>query len=285
MKTNTALSCKLNHLARLSLAALVLTVSSAGVILAQDKKEEKKPEIPVAAQVVSDTKEYTLKRVYAKGDIDLFKYIVKAHTTIAELGGEVDIKLGLLVKETTLEVKDSGETKILMEMPEAKADFSGTEMDIADFLPKFTSTKTKDGVRDVKVEGGRDGIQEQLGDLFRSMEEVQGAFFPTKPVKIGDSWKVSKETKEGDKTSKSDMTVKFAAVEEIEGVKTLRLEAKGDSSINKDKLSQDSVVNYNAITGKLVKAKLKIEGTSNGSPLKLDVSISEQPKEKDKKAN
>ena len=257
----------------LSLFAISFSALSLNSAVAQDKK----PDEAAPVQAPADNKEYLLKRVYTKGDMDQFKYSAKVHTTVADLGGEVDLKLAMLDKESTLALKDDGEATVTTEVPEATVDFGGMEIDIASFMPKFTATRTKDGVKDVKAEGGRDGIQDQLRDLFRTMEEIQGAFFPKKAIKIGDSWKIVKETKEGDKASKNETTVKFVAVEEVDGVKTLRLEAKGDNSLNKDTIKQDVVANYDATTGKLVKGKIKIEGTSNGAPLKLDLNITQQP--------
>ena len=44
-------------------------------------------------------------------------------------------------------------------------------------------------------------------------------------------------------------------------------------------IKQDVVANYDATTGKLVKGKIKLEGTSNGAPFKLDLNITQQPTE------
>ena len=258
----------------LALSALALTSFAAHPILAQDK-----PKSEPVVKVVEDTSEHTLKRVYAKGEVVNYKFNVKVNANIAQAGGQVDVKLTMLAKETAKEVKDDL-TTVTNEFPEAQAEFGGMEHDISSFLPIITSTRTKEGAKEVKMEGGQEEAYSNLLPLMNALEQVQSAFYPQKAVKVGDTWKIVKETKDGDKVAKTDLTVTFAAVETIDDVKTIKLTVKGDRTADKDKLALDYSLNYDEKSGKLLKGKLKAEGTATGSPLKLDATVTQQPTEK-----
>ena len=258
----------------LALSAFALTSFAAYPLLAQDKP---KPE-PVV-KVVEDASEHTLKRVYVKGEVVNYKFNVKVNANIPQAGGQVDVKLTMLAKETAKEVKDDLST-VTNEFPEALADLGGMEVDISSFLPVITSTRTKEGAKEVKLEGGQEDAYSTLLPLMNAMEQVQSAFYPQKAVKVGDTWKIVKETKDGEKVSKTDLTVTFSAVETIDDVKTMKLSVKGDRIADKDKLTLDYSLNYDEKSGKLLKGKLKAEGTATGFPLKLDATVTQQPTEK-----
>ena len=263
-----------SFLSLLTLSALALTSFAAYPILAQDK-----PKSEPVVKVVEDTSEHTLKRVYAKGEVVNYKFNVKVNANIAQAGGQVDVKLTMLAKETAKEVKDDL-TTVTNEFPEAQAELGGMEVDISSFLPIITSTRTKEGAKEVKMEGGQEEAYSNLLPLMNALEQVQSAFYPQRAVKVGDTWKIVKETKDGDKVAKTDLTVTFAAVETIDDIKTIKLTVKGDRTADKDKLTLDYSLNYDEKSGKLLTGKLKAEGTATGSPLKLDATVTQQPVEK-----
>ncbi len=258
----------------LALSALAFTSFAAHPILAQDK-----PKSEPVVKVIEDASEHILRRTYVKGEVVNYKFNVKVNANIAQAGGQVDVKLTMLAKETAKEVKDDLAT-VTNEFPEAQAELGGMEVDIAAFLPVITSTRTKEGAKEVKLEGGQEEAYASLLPLMNALEQVQSALYPQKAVKVGDTWKFVKETKEGDKVSKTVLTVTFSAVETIDDVKTIKLSVKGDRTADKDKLTLDYSLNYDEKSGKLLKGKLKAEGTAAGSPLKLDATVAQQPAEK-----
>jgi hypothetical protein len=245
---------------------------------------------PILAQDTPDTTTYTItKRLYKAKDLDRYKIAV---TTSMDnpMGGQLEIKVSMLIKETVQEVKEDGSLTLIHEFEQAAANIMGMDQDITSFMPKVTQTRDKNGKIDVKVEGGNEQAAGQVAEMIKGMARAQTAFYPDKPVKIGDSYKVSYKGSIGpgqEADIKGD--AKVVAVETISGIKTLKIKitsTSASSDANGAAASKsEGTCNLDIKTGKIVRMASKIDGTANGGKTSTEINYRlVLPEEKEVKA-
>lgn len=253
-----------------------------------------------ALRRADDMKTYALERTFKKDASDRYNVTLKAKFNNPQLGGDIDLTMDMIVKETTKDVKD-GVATINSEFEEAKANFGGIEQDLTASFPKSSYKADKTGkVWDVKSEGGAPELQGSRGGNDRMISVVRSSFYPSKAVKVGDTWDISvvdsdKKDKEGKETVIGKGKAKAVAVEKVGEFEALKIKTKVE--LNLDEKAKPAPVfegeGFVDITsGKMLKMAGIVEGSLG--PLgntKADISFSlmtgerKDPKKEDKPAD
>ena len=234
---------------------------------------------------------YTITRKYKKGEVDHYRL------NIALTVGNMPITLNMLMKETTKEVKDNGNANVTDEFDEANAKIGDNESDIAALLPTLVQTRDKMGLAlDTKLEGGSPLFTSgPSAKMFNNLQ--QSGFYPDKPVKVGDTWKIAfgDKAKDGQKTTG---TATFVAMETIDGTPTLKIKTSTDvegtfenpmtGEKSDVKTHAEGISNIDPVTGKALKVKVTTEGlgsAAGGQPGKGEFTmLLVKPDAKDKDA-
>lgn len=235
----------------------LLALSSAALTLA--------PVSALARQDAAATEEFTLQRVFKKGDIDRYRLALSARINNEQTGNmEVEVVFALRMKETTKEVKEDGSGVLYREFEQGYARIGEAfEQDLTASLPKVTQTIDKTGrVVATKTEGGAGDFASGGPQAFSL---AQTAFYPPKPVKVGDKWKID----QGDvKAKEAERRVRFVGEatvvgkETVKGIETLKIKSVAEITPDKasDKMTLDGTSNMDPKTGKIVKIDGVIEG-------------------------
>jgi len=210
----------------------------------------------------ADATTYVLKRTYKAGDVDRYKLDYVVTMNIPQLGGDTEVVMKMTMKETTKEVKDDGTVITEDVYEEGKVSVAGMEQDITDSLPKLIVTHNKSKL-DVKAEGGNDMFVDQMKQMIQSMYEQRDAIMPTKPVKVGDTWKVEmKVPSVGGVEIKMKGDATLVGTEMIGGKKTLKVKYVLDATEEQSntKMHSETLSNVEIETGKA----LLTSSTGNG---------------------
>ena len=232
---------------------------------------------PAAAQTPkpADDTTYTLKRTYKAGDVDRYKLDYHMSLNIPQLGGDTEIIMQMVMKETTKEVKTDGTVVTEDLYEQGTVNLGGMEVDLTAQLPKLTITRSKMKL-DVKAEGGNEMLTDQMVEMVKAMYQQQDAVYPTKPVKIGDSWKVEMNTPTPDgKTVKTTGNATLVDTEMLNGQKTLKIKyvieaAEGQSDT---KMHGETTSNVDIKSGKQLKVVSKTDGEAMGSKVSAKMTM------------
>jgi hypothetical protein len=256
-----------SHRKSLAWSALTLTpiLLTGAVLLAAHPAASMRWQAP-------DTNVYTLNRTYKSGDVDRYRLVTSGTFNGAETGGKnIDVLLSILMKETTKEVKPDGTALLLYDIEQAYAKTGDEERDMTAFLPgHLVQTRDKQGrILSDKVEGA--GGQAGTGAGPEMFPLMAMAFYPPKPVKIGETWKINIESPSPQmKGVKSVGSGTLVGPETLDGVKTLKVKAVTDiigsteaanTTQGSIKLHYEGVGNIDPTNGKLI----HMSGTTNGN--------------------
>ncbi len=219
-----------------------------------------------------DTTAYTFERTYKAGDVDRYRMVIKS-TVNSQLTGnkDVDVLLSILMKETTKELKPDGGAVLQDDLEQAYAKIGDQEMDATSLLPgHVVQTRDKQGrIVESKIEGGASADN---GNQMQMFAQQGMTFYPPKPVKVGESWKISTEASNpAQKGLKVVGTATLVGTETLNGVKTLKVKAVTDTTgpapapavaggTGDLKVHFDGVGNIDPASGKLV----HMTGTADG---------------------
>lgn len=215
---------------------------------------------PVSAYLFQDeAKTYTFERKFEKNGVD--RYRITLNTQVngpATNGAEVNIKVKMVMKQTVKEIKDNGSAIVASEFEKATADLgNGEELDALAFLPKVTQTIDKTGrILDSKSEGGQGTGQDIQGMLGQS----QALFMPSRPVKIGDKWKIEHRSEKDRTNVVGEATV--VKIEKVGDMETLLIKAAADMKAEANANAKGRIegsANLDPKTGRMV----KMNGTLN----------------------
>ncbi len=220
----------------------------------------------------ADDGAYTLQRVYTKGEVDRYKMKAEVHSDGSAFNGATKIVINIVLKEQTRTVKDDGNAVLNDISEQASADLGdNNKTDLTAFLPAITQTRDRQShILESKIEGGLPGA----GDMVSQIANALRCFYPSKPVKIGDSWDIEYDDKKPTSTSKTKGKSTLLAIEAVGGMQTAKIRVVTDSSgevedpgsHEKAKVSShlDQVGNMDIKTGKIVlmSAKTTFKGSS-----------------------
>lgn len=244
-----------------------------------------------ASAFAQDAKTYTLVRTYKAKDVSKYKYNITTNVNSPQLGGAVDLVLNMALRETVKDVKENGSTVLLTEFDSASVKIGpgAQDMDISSFLPTITTTVDKSGkVVDVVMDGGNPMFTSGPGSgMFKSLQQQN--FFPTKPIKVGETWKIELDSK--DKAGvKTTGTATFLSVESLSGIQTAKVKMVTDSETTTEnpdtpnklvtvKSHSEGVANYDIATGRVV--KMTSTSTSDNATLgKTEIKVELVPNDK-----
>lgn len=239
------------------------------------------PRVQAQAIKSEDATEYTIhKPTYKKGDLDRYKMSVNMLLNAGANENEIDLSFRL--KQATKEAKDDGSFTLVQEFEEAKVTSQGREQDITSSLPKITMLKDKDGKFTTKVEGGSDQMG-QITNMLGNLGKSQEAFYPTKPVKIGDKWKISFDGP-GTEEIKSKVTGEATLVktETIGGIKTFAIKVLSNTDVTgaeSVKGTSEQVMNVDIETGKVVRLTANSSIEAQSATVKMKMEMNRLPKE------
>jgi hypothetical protein len=220
---------------------------------------------------------YTLQRVFKAGDVDRYRITVNQKANGPQSDNkDYQIKMVLVIKETTKTVGDSGEVTAVEEYTKADGTFGGQDMDMMQMMPKLTVTKDKAGKIDVTAEGGQEPLVQKMSDMAKSMMQSQAAMIPAKPVKVGDTWNVELPGVTPGEDTMTKFTVKLDGIEVVDGAKTLRLKTITDTTggpQSDTKMHGEGTMYVDAASGKLIKMASKVDGTAKGSKINSEVTF------------
>ena len=235
-----------------------------------------------------DEKTYTLARSFKAKDVNRYKLDLNTTANIPQLGGNVDVVMAMVMKETTKEVKDNGSAVLTSEFDSANVKVGDNEQDLTALMPSIITTVDKTGrILNTKFEGGNSMFTEgPAAGMFKNISPQ--TYFPPKPVKVGDTWKIDSSTDAPDKdkadASKDDKnkaaqkttgTATLVGVETINGLQTLKIKTSTDTEATMDnplnpgekldiKAHTEGITNVDTLTGRLV--KMTSTSTSEGGP-------------------
>lgn len=254
-----------SHNRSLTWSALTLTpILLAGAVLLAAH-----PATSMRRQATDTT--YALNRSYKAGDVDRYRLVTSGTFNSAETGGKnIDVLLSILMKETTKEVKPDGTALLLYDIEQAYAKTGDEERDMTSFLPgHLVQTRDKQGrILSDKVEGTDSQSNTGAGpEMFPLMAMT---FYPPKPVKVGETWKINIESPSPQmKGVKSVGSGTLIGPETLNGTQTIKVKAVtdiiGSTAANgaqgSIKLHYEGVANIDPTNGKMI----HMSGTTNGN--------------------
>ena len=215
------------------------------------------------------------KRIFKTGDVNHYKLSMKSQVAGA------DNSVTITFKETTKDAKADGQFTLLDEFESAMANIMGADQDISSFLPTITVVRDKDGKLSNKTEGGIEQAAAQISPVMQQIATIQEAFLPKTPVKVGDKWKVTVTAPGPDGAgAKHDGEATLLGTEVIGGIKSVKLKVSSDVDANDAKVHNESLLNLDPETGKLLKISAKVDGTSGGMKITQELEMSLVPAEK-----
>ncbi len=233
--------------------------------------------VPALARTADekDDTAYTVKRVYKAGESDRYKISSKVNMNNPAAGGDVEILTTMLVKETTKEAKDDGSIVSISEFESAGVTFNGMDIDITTMMPKVTTSRDKSGKIDVKTEGGNEQVTSQMGQMMKQMSSLSAVAFPTKAVKVGDSWDIdSSQFGTGIPSAKVKGKVTLVSADMVKGVKVLKFKTVSDVTGDMDtKMHSEATTLVNAATGKPISMTNKTEGDAGGGKISVEMTM------------
>lgn len=222
-----------------------------------------------ARQPADEAKTYTLERKFEKDRVD--RYRITAKVTIngpLTDGAETSIKFQVLMKQTVKEVQDDGVALVASEAEKATVEFGDQETDALAFFPKITQ-KVDRRLRllESKAEGNMPPGGLGNNDLLSVFTRAQASFFPSGPVKVGDTWKIE-ERSDNPKMSISGKG-KVVKAEKIGDMDTLQLKVTADMTGEEGggaKSRIDGTANVDIATGRVVRMKgtINVEASTVG---------------------
>ncbi len=221
-----------------------------------------------------DDTTYTIKRIYKTGDTDRYRLTSKINMDSPAGGGPIDVTTLMLMKDTTKEAKEDGTLTSISEFESAAVTFNGMDLDITTMMPKVITTRDKNGKSDFKMEGGNEQVTSQIGDQLKQFSMASAAaLLPPKPVKVGDSWNMAPDSS-GPKDQKITGKVTLVSVDTVKGVKVAKLKTVSDVTTGTDtKIHTEATTLVDIATGKPLSATTKTAGSSNGSPINIEMTL------------
>lgn len=142
---------------------------------------------PATALARQGDEAYTIKRVFIKGEVKFFK--LTAALTVSEDGkNEIPLKVTLFVKDATKSLTEEGGAVVRMEFPKGLYDPGSGAVEIPPgLIPSVLMTLDKES-HVLKSEKEGEGFG--FANPERLIVLAALGFYPTKPVKIGDSWDI-----------------------------------------------------------------------------------------------
>jgi hypothetical protein len=236
----------------------------------------------------ADTTAYTLQRIFKVNNTDHYKATMKLKVNGPATGGqEIEVAISAKMKETTKEIKANGHAVIVLELSGAHlkaGDIFDQEIP-DDQMPKVIQTMDKAGrVLEAEVDGGA-GPFAGNGGVVQGLSRFQSSFYPTRPVKIGDSWDI--ESKMPADANGVQMVTKGKATltekEMLQGVETLKIKVttetkQVDKNMEKTVLKFEGTGNLNPKTGILARMAGRMEGVIGpAGDTKADLTIEQIP--------
>lgn len=201
-----------------TLSAFVgLCTIPAPCLLAQNNAAGSKPAV--------DTTAYTFKRVYKAGEANRYKLTLHTNINGAQ---NVEMQFAMNYKENVKSIAADGAVQIVMEFEKFAGAINGQELpaELSASLPKIVRTVDKDGKI---LSTTLDGSQGMMGNAVKQMMDGQSnserAFWPSHPVKVGESWDIHSD----DPNSKSTGKATLVGTETVHGVKTLKVKIVSDT--------------------------------------------------------
>jgi hypothetical protein len=217
-----------------------------------------------AAQA-ADTTEHTLKRTFKKGDIDRYKLVFEAMVPSPTGSGETKIFLTMVIKETTKEIKPDGTIVLSNTADSANLKLGDIDQDITPMMPGVTQIRDKQGrLTEVKVDNAESSpLAPMMGGFMQMVLGAQAAFYPSKPVKVGDTWKIEPGPQPREKNVTSDGKATLVSKESVDKVETFKVKIIQDTQVaGKDpkKIHFEGTGNVEPVAGKLLRVTAQIEG-------------------------
>lgn len=218
-----------------------------------------------AAPQAAGNQEYTVRLAYKTGEINRYRWIIEAKINDPQDGKEKPLFFRMIVKETTKEVKPDGAAVLESDFEETYIKLGDVERDAsAEIAGRITQTRDPLGrVLEGKVEGGNSLVAGASGGETMFSQTAM-AFYPPRPVKMGETWKIEIEPKNPKfQHYKMTGTGTLLGTETVDNVKTLKIKAVTDTAGDAKsglKLHFEGVGNIDPTSGKL----LRINGASEG---------------------
>jgi hypothetical protein len=180
-----------------------------------------------------------LKRTVKAGEVT--KYMIKADFNF----GGTDASFSSVAIETVKKVDENGNFTIESKSSDAKVVVGGQENALPDNSSVTTTFKPTGEVLDVKADGAN-------GPSGR-IAAMQATYFPTKPIKVGDSWDVDvkPDTKLGSVGLKG--TFKLEAAEKVGDFDTYRIKESVKEASGTTPWTNEGTVWISVKDGSLVK--------------------------------
>ncbi|HLK55962.1 MAG TPA: hypothetical protein VKU00_05345 [Chthonomonadaceae bacterium] len=209
-----------------------------GLLAAQSVRADDSPVTLVRKDTVGETRALTMK------------------LTSSLMGAEVKVEQKL--KETTKEIKKTGEVVVEQKDEGSKVSINGMDMDQPPG-PSATTTRTKLGkMVDWKVD--KEDEQFLSLKLQRLLEALNETLFPEKAVKAGDSWEteIANPVIE-DKKVKVKST--YVGTDKVDGVDLWKIKQTAEPVVNGDgdKVTHEQTVWIDPANGRLVKAEQEVK--------------------------
>lgn len=238
---------------------------------------------------VEDTTTYTIKRIFKVKSVDRYKTTTKVLTKNPMDGTDLDVNIVMLLKQTTEKVDPSGGSTIVESFDEASVNLNGMEIDIAAMMPTVTEIRDKTGKITIKIEGGNEQVVSQMSSSFESTAKTQDAYYPTKPIKVGDSWDIKYDNAIAGQTVKVTGKATLTTISTVLGMKAFNIKfdtdttAKGAADV---KMHSEGTMSLEVATGRILKFDTKMDGMASGNKIKTESSqtlVTEEVKKSDKK--
>jgi hypothetical protein len=206
---------------------------------------------------------FTIKRIFVKGETNLARLSSELQVAQDEKKPDklTNVKLGLILRETTLDIKEDGAMVIRMDFPKGAADLGTGDIDIRGLLPIVTKTFDKSG-RVVKEE--RDNANGPFGSPDRLVALAALGFYPEKPVKIGESWDIEVDDPDKKDTRRKIGKATLVGIETLKGMETFKIKWVIDierTENGKEKKSHiEAEANIDRKSGRNVRVKGKASG-------------------------
>jgi len=218
-----------------------------------------------------DDTAYTIQRTYRAGDVNRYRIHMVSTTSDPQMGGKDHVvKNDMIVRETVKSVDPDGTVTILDEFECAGSSIDNMDVDLTESMPKVTQTRNSQGDLQVKVQGGDTRFTDPVLQMMLQIARGQDVI-PTKPVKVGTSWRFTADAGTKDKTTG---TVLLESVEGINGVKALKLKRVADTSGGEAAagIHEEITTLLDALTGKTLKLTSRSISSTGESKTTVDIA-------------
>jgi len=225
------------------------------------------PSVQAAQRPAGDGTTYNLKRHYNLGEVDRYKGEFVVTTNGPDTGGKNrSVKYTIVSRETTSSVNPDGTRVVVIEYDQAMVSFEGKSEDYTVKMPRIIHAMDSQGRGRITLEGGNDPVAQVMVGMMATAEEAAGNGRPTKPKKVGETWKLISP----DPNKQLSGMAGLDSLESINGTQTLKVNYRTDAAAGALNAHTGATIWVDIVTGKTIKVASRSDGMTDQGKTTVD---------------